>query len=225
MIKVLINDISSITIRNLTKWFGSKCVLNHFSKKFERGKIYTITGPNGSGKTTLINCILGLYIGEYQGCIRYNEVPIETINMADVYQNNLGIVEQEPLLFEDTIEFNLTLGCMYSFETMLPYLELFGLDTFLYALPNGVKTVLSENANNISGGEKQKISLVRALYKNPDVLVLDEPTSALDKESSEKLVAYLTSIKKNKIILIVTHDNTFETISDEIICMTDPYKS
>ena len=218
-----INSLTRISIRNFSKFFGERCIFDSFSSNFERGKIYVIIGPNGSGKTTLINGLLGLYINECPGSIYYNELPLESIDLPNTYRNNFGIVEQEPLLFEDTIEYNIQLGSNTKYEKRLKqYISLLGLDDFIQRLPKGMQTIISEKATNISGWEKQKICLIRALLKNPDVLVLDEPTSALDKASAKNLIDYLMSIKNDKIILIVTHDGSFNHIADEIITL--PHK-
>ena len=82
-----------------------------------------------------------------------------------------------------------------------------------------MNTVVGENASNLSGGEKQKICLIRALIKDPDVLVLDEPTSALDKESAQALKDYLRTTKKGRITIIVTHDRSLNDIADVVISL------
>lgn len=216
----IIKPISKISVRNYSKYFGRKCILDSFSAEFEKGNIYAIVGANGSGKTTLINSLLGLYTSECPNSIFYNEHPIEIIDLPKAYQQSFGIVEQEPILFEDTIAFNITFGLPLRNKEMLDYyIHLLGLDSFINSLPNKLQTLISENASNISGGEKQKICLIRALMKNPDVLILDEPTSALDKESAQNLKNYLLSIKDEKIVIIVTHDSSFNNIADIVISL------
>ena len=92
-----------------------------------------------------------------------------------------------------------------------------GLDVFLKKLPNGLETIINENAMNLSGGEKQKLSLLRILLKDSEVLILDEPASALDTDSREQLYNYLNTIKRNSIIFIVTHDDKITDKVDHII--------
>lgn len=91
----------------------------------------------------------------------------------------------------------------------------------MQTLAEGYDTIINENAANLSGGEKQKISLLRALLKNPDVLILDEPTSALDTNSRVALKAYLNEIKQNKIIIVVTHDKDFIDDSENAVITID----
>lgn len=209
-----ISSITKISAQNITKAFGEKRILDSLSIEFHKGNIYVIKGANGSGKTTLINALLGLYIDECPKCVMYNDQPVENVNLRKAYRQSIGIVEQEPVLFEDSIEFNITLGAPIQDKELEFYIHLLGLDGFINNLPNKLLTLIGENASNISGGEKQKICLVRALLKDPDVLVLDEPTSALDAVSAENLKEHLVTIKKEKIIIIVTHDNSFNSIAD-----------
>lgn len=91
--------------------------------------------------------------------------------------------------------------------------------SFLSSLPNGMETIIGEKSVNLSGGEKQKIALVRALIKNPDVLILDEPTSALDSVCTANLISYLKSIQQEKIIILITHDYRLEELADAIVSL------
>lgn len=165
----------------------------------------------------IVNSILGLDIGEYSGEIRINGLPLEKIDMQNARKHLFGVVEQEPMLFEDTISYNIWLGRVSEEKKLNDYIDMLGLQSFLSNLSNGLQTRIGENAANLSGGEKQKISIIRALIKDPEVVILDEPTSALDRESAEKLKIHLQSIKNQKTIIIVSHDTTFYDISDTVV--------
>lgn len=97
------------------------------------------------------------------------------------------------------------------------YVHLFNLERFIESLPNGFNTYINTDSNNLSGGEKQKIAIIRTLLKNPDLIILDEPTSALDKKSIENFKALIKYLKSNKIIIIITHDHELLDICDEKI--------
>ncbi len=120
---------------------------------------------------------------------------------------------------EDSIKNNLFFGGedRSQDERFMELTKLLGLSEFFEKLPNGINTIVNENAMNLSGGEKQKLSLLRILLKNSEVLILDEPTSAMDIESGEKLYGYLNAIKSNKIIIVVTHDNYIVGKVDHVI--------
>ena len=215
-----LHDINDILISNYSKNYNENNVISNFSFRFGKGNIYTISGTNGSGKTTIINSILGLDIDEYSGNIYINGVLIQSINMQDARERLFGVVEQEPLLFNDTISYNIWLGKSEDEHRENYYIDLLGLHYLIESLPAGLQTIISENSSNLSGGEKQKISIIRALVKDPEVIILDEPTSALDKESSEKLKMHLLSIKSKKIIIIISHDTIFHDISDVVISLS-----
>lgn len=89
--------------------------------------------------------------------------------------------------------------------------------SFIESLPKKLETIIGEKNSNLSGGEKQKLSILRVLYKNPPVIILDEPTSALDEESIRCLQVYLNQIKRDKIIILISHNSEFISISDEIV--------
>lgn len=130
----------------------------------------------------------------------------------------MGIFEQNPVLFEDTISYNIQLNQdELNAENIIQAIDILGLRDFLNNLPQGLDTFLHENASNISGGEKQKIALLRAIIKNPDVLLLDEPTSALDTITTKRLIEYLISIKEEKIIIVVSHNDEVSQIADKTI--------
>lgn len=215
---IRLESVDKIQIKNASLVSENKNIISDFNVTFVKGSIYVINGDNGSGKSTLINLILGLFIDEFNGDIFFNSISIKDIDMYYLRQKCIGITEQEPILFEDSIMYNIFLGENKDKSNGLSNLiDILNFTDFLKALPNGIETKVCEKAATFSGGEKQKIALLRALIKDSDVLLLDEPTSALDSISSERLMNYLRTIKNNKIIIIVTHDKLFFDIADDII--------
>ena len=113
---------------------------------------------------------------------------IKNIDIIDLRKNFISVVEQEPVLMNDTIYNNLTYNIQHSKENLLNLtLKELNLDTFINSLENGMDTIISEKNYNLSGGQKQKLSVTRSLLKQPKLLILDEANSAMDKESVEKL--------------------------------------
>lgn len=215
--EVIIEDISSIEIENLSFSYHSCMeIFSKFNYTFERGNIYCIVGKNGVGKSTLLNILVGLN-NEYSGQINYNFQDITQVDLYNMRKNCIGITEQEPKLINDTLLNNITYGLkVFDIATIESWCDRFNLNR---ESKISYKDFLNANYNykTISGGEKQKISIIRTLIKNPQVIVLDEPTSSLDKYSIEILKNTLVEIKEKKIIIIITHDQSFCDISDYII--------
>ena len=210
---VIINPIKNISVDNIK--FGYNCsplLYDGFSISFECGKIYTLSGHNGSGKSTLINLISGIQ-QEFEGQIYYNNTPLPQLNLYEMRRKQIAFVEQEPVLFFDTIRENIIFG-LDSTENLSKKIEEIGYQDFIQSFPDGLDTKINEKAANISGGEKQKIAIIRALIKNPDVLIMDEPNSALDKVSLQHLCQLLDKLKQDKIIIIISHHNDFFEIAD-----------
>lgn len=135
--------------------------------------------------------------------------------MYKVRGNLIGVVEQEPTLLKDSILNNITYNLDdYNINVLENSVNKFKLDKFISRLKDGLNTNISERSCNISGGEKQKISIIRTLLKNPDVIILDEANSALDFDSTFQLNSILKKEKENKIIILVSHNTAFDEIVD-----------
>ena len=211
--KRTLDRIESVELRGLTFRYGENEVLAGVSCMFRRGRVHAILGPNGAGKSTLVDVMVGLHMDGYGGCVLYNGVPMVELDMYGIRGRFVGFSEQEPTLLADTLEDNLCLsreGLLEDSTAELGRLaKMLGLEAYLASLPDGMGTVVNEGAANLSGGEKQKISILRTLLQNPDVIILDEPTSALDERSRGALKEYLYELKDEKIIIVITHDGDF----------------
>lgn len=207
------NRISEIQIRDLTFSYPSddRIVLNHISLKFTAGTIYQIKGENGCGKSTLLCLLLGLY--ESTGKIYFDKTPIDLLDMFLLRQKNISIVEQEPPLIFGNIFENITDGCMDDFE-LSQRMQQPDLKAFVGGSSLLTDRRLFDGASSLSGGEKQKVAILRALLKDPQVLILDEPTSALDLRSCEQLKKILKRLKQDRIIILVDHQSVFSDIVD-----------
>lgn len=216
-----LTELESIRCEGVSFGYDEEAVLSDRNERFEKGKIYAFVGENGAGKSTFINLLLGLFIDQYEGSVRYNGVPIEELDMRSLRRELVGVSEQEPMLLEDTLRFNLSFDDQATVdeEEFRALCGILNLDAFLRQLPNGLDTVVREGSTNLSGGEKQKLSIIRALLKHPKLLVLDEPTSALDRESTRKFIDYLSGIRDDKIIFISTHDENLLRICSETVSL------
>ena len=197
------------------KNLNSDINLKNFNYIFEKNKIYGVYGESGVGKTSLLNLIAG-FIRPNKGKIKFNN-KIENSQQI-IKKFKIGYCSQSPTILNENILFNSTLKYQNSKkdETLVKnYLKIFNLHKFVgkkYFLINSTKTI-----SNMSGGEKQRIGFIRSLMNGPDLILLDEPTSALDKKNEKRILKFLKSIKKNKIIIVVSHKEDQKKYFDEII--------
>jgi ABC-type multidrug transport system fused ATPase/permease subunit len=187
----------------------SKEVLNDISIKIRKGECIGILGNNASGKSTLLNLISGLIepsAGEIMVDGKYNLY----LNRK-LWRNKISYVQQDIFLLNSSIKNNICLVDESGIDNLKfnKILNDLKLVSFFSKFPNGVNTHIINNGTNLSGGQKQIISLARALYKDSEVIILDEPSSAFDSMNSEILKKNILLLKKIKTIFFVTHDKTF----------------
>lgn len=196
-------------------------VLNSFSFNLFPGDIAGITGPSGFGKTTLINLLLG-FLEEDSGTIAINNT--ET-NPADrrLFWNRIAYCKQQSFFINDSILKNITLTEGPSDPSKLEsVLSLCGIDNILSQYPEGMDKLITENGKNISGGQRQRLALARALYHDFDLLVLDEPFSELDEVSENSLLVKLKLLAQTgKMIMMITHNKSSLSFCNKIISLND----
>lgn len=183
-----------------------KALLQGFNMVIKPKEIVALVGPSGSGKTTVLNLITKL-LDPQRGKIMIDGHDISIKNEIWV-RSNVSYVTQEPVLFQGTIEENLKYGNEgfdLSSENLERVCELANAKEFINSFPLGYQTVIGEKGLTISGGQRQKIALARALIKDPKILILDESTSSLDYESERAIVKELKNICKDRTCIIVTH--------------------
>ena len=157
-------------------------VLEGISFKIVKGSTVAVVGPSGSGKSTLMSLLLGLH-SSTTGQILIDGVTLEDINLKDWLQH-IGYVEQEVFLFNASIGENIAFGnSETTTEDIVAAAKKAYVDDFVKLLPQGYDTNVGDRGHRLSGGEKQRIGLARALVRKPNILLLDEATSALDTES------------------------------------------
>lgn len=216
-----IKEVNSVWVKNLDFRFnGRRRLLNNISLKLEKGKIFCLLGESGSGKTTLTEILQKNYKPE-NGEIIINQ----KLNLQDISINNwrdlISVVPQNIQLFNGSILENIILDDCIN-EAKLQSVVAYGFSKFINSLPQGFATLVGEEGINLSGGQKQLLGWMRALYHQPQFLILDEPTSSLDEQNRNFIYELIAKLKKNKIIFIISHHlENLHDISDEIMILRD----
>ena len=190
-------------------------LFDELSLKINYNSKIGIMGKSGSGKSTLINIICGFLIPQ-KGKILIDQNLMSENNLF-YWQKNISIVDQQTFLFNDSIENNITLvssGELINQDRLNDAINKSQLNEFISGLEQGVKTIINQDSTNLSGGEKQRLSIARALYRNRKILILDEQTSALDKENSQKVINIIKNLE-NITTIIITHDKEILSICDK----------
>jgi ABC-type bacteriocin/lantibiotic exporter with double-glycine peptidase domain len=209
--RVKINkDFKKITIKNLNYKFENQknYLLKNINMELNAKDIVGICGESGSGKSTFLNILLGL-INHSEGDINVDKKKIT--NFYKQYQGKIFYLPQNIFIFEDTIERNITLLGSFTkqntnFKKFNQVLNKSDLSELVSKMPKKEKTIIGEAGKNISGGQRQKIGIARALYADPQILILDEFTNALDKLTQLKIIKNLQNFKNIKLIILVSHD-------------------
>ena len=216
-----ISNIESIEIKNLDFRFnGRSKLLNNVSLKLEKGKITCLLGESGSGKTTFAEILQKNYIQEKGEIIINKNINLSEISISN-WRNHISVVPQNIQLFNGTILENIILDENLDEQQLQNILSL-GFDKFINSLPQNIFTIVGEEGVNLSGGQKQLLGWIRALYHNPQFLILDEPTSSLDKENRDFIYKLIAQLKERTIIFIISHYlEDLKNISNEIYILKD----
>jgi ABC-type multidrug transport system fused ATPase/permease subunit len=199
--------------------------LKSINLSIKKGEVVAIMGASGSGKSTLLQLILGI-LNPTKGSIEIDNKNLKEIKES--WQKNIGYVAQNIYLLDENIAANIALGVPkneINFKKIKKLLKILNLQKYIKNLDNKFSKNIDYNSANISGGEKQRIALARALYNDSKVLVFDEITSALDNITSIKIMKEFLKIKKNKTIIIVTHDTSIAKLCQKTFSLENGYLS
>lgn len=201
--KVKTLSFEDVSFKHLT---ANRNALNHISFETNTGETIAFVGPSGSGKTTLVKLLVGLY-QPIEGDILYNGVPSKAIDL-DQLRERIGFVTQDTQLFSGTIRENLQFVRPGATDAeCMNVLHRAACQGLLARADKGLDTVIGEGGVKVSGGEKQRLSIARALLRNPDILVFDEATSALDSLTEEEITETIrdVSVKNDHITILIAH--------------------
>ena len=201
-------------------WFNyeNRTVINDLSFEIKKGEVVALIGPSGSGKTTLTHLLNRFYDVDKVN-LKIDGIPYKKILLKSLYEM-IGTVTQDPILFNDSIYNNILLGKKSAKETeIFNASKVANAHEFIKKLPKGYQTNIGELGNKLSGGEKQRITIARALLKDPDLLILDEATSALDSEAEMKVQQALDKLMKKRTSLIIAHKISTIKKADTILIL------
>jgi len=182
----------SIKIKNLSFSHGDKKILDNVNFEIIKGKKYLIRGVSGSGKTTLIQLLTKIY-DNYEGEIFIDGTDLKKIR-EESFNSNISFIYQDVFLLKDTIRNNITLYKNYTDEEIYAASAAAGLNDFLQSKSDGLDSLADENAKNMSGGERQRISIARSMIRKPEILFTDEITSALDNDLGMQIEKTILSL-------------------------------
>lgn len=213
-------NLGDIKFENVSFRYGSRMeVFKNFNAIFKKNQTTAIVGESGNGKTTLISLLQNLYpVKEGKICIGEND--LKFIHYQSL-RKIVGVIPQQLNLFSGNIIENIALG--ESFPNIQRILELskqLGIYEFVEKLPNGFETQIGENGAMLSGGQKQRIAIARALYKNPEILLMDEATASLDTHSEKMVKEVIDNFKSlGKTIIVIAHRLSTIASADTILVM------
>ena len=207
---------SDIELRDVTFAYDSRTVIDHVSLTIPQGTICAIMGPSGSGKTTLCNLIAHFWD------VQQGEVLMGGQNVKDCTADSLlaqiSMVFQNVYLFHDTIENNIRFGNSdATHKQVMEAAKRARCHDFITALPDGYDTVVGEGGSTLSGGEKQRISIARAILKDAPIVILDEATSSVDPENEHALLAAIGELTKGKTLITIAHRLSTVRTADQIV--------
>ncbi|WP_439698645.1 ABC transporter ATP-binding protein [Mucilaginibacter sp. AW1-7] len=205
---VMVEKVNTLTFSNVTfkHLTANRNALNHISFETNTGETIAFVGPSGSGKTTLVKLLVGLY-QPLEGDVLYNNILSKEIDL-DQLREKIGFVTQDTQLFSGTIRENLLfVRPDATDEECMNVLQRAACQTLLARADKGLSTVIGEGGVKVSGGEKQRLSIARALLRKPDILVFDEATSSLDSITEEEITATIRNVSENEnhITILIAH--------------------
>jgi len=208
----------SIEFKNVSFSYEDKLILDDINLKIEKGKTIALVGSSGAGKSTLVDLIPRFH-DTVKGELLIDGINIKNYSLESL-RHHMGIVTQEPILFNDTIANNVSLGLDNATEEqIINACKIANAHNFILQNEYGYNTSIGERGNKLSGGEKQRVTIARAVLKNPPILILDEATSSLDTESEKLVQDAINNLMQNRTSIVIAHRLSTIRHADEIIVL------
>lgn len=209
---------ASVAFQNVSFSYGQRKILDHVSLEISAGSTTAVVGPSGGGKTTLCNLIARFWDVQ-SGAVQVGGIDVREYKL-DSLMKHISMVFQNVYLFHDTIENNIRFGKQdATHEQVVAAAKAACCHDFIMALPDGYQTQLGEGGGTLSGGEKQRISIARAILKDAPIIILDEATASVDPENEDKLQAAIDALTHNKTIIMIAHRLKTVKNADQILVL------
>lgn len=212
------NIMGVVEFKNVSFKYSNVPILKNISFVANPNEVTTIVGKTGAGKSTIFNLLLRMYK------VDKGKILIDNLNIyeysKDVHNSNISIVNQKTFIFNMSIRANLSLIDSNK-KRQIDACKRAGIHDFIMSLPDGYNTILKEDATNISGGQKQLLSLARALLTTSEILLLDEVTSSLDPNTTNKIISLLDDLKVDHTLIVITHNKDLMKVADKLIVLKD----
>ena len=208
---------NEISFNNVSFKYNQEQVLDNISFKIKKGETVAIVGHSGAGKSTIADLLIRFY-DVVSGEINIDNLNVKEINLSQL-RNLMGVVTQDSILFNDSVVNNIAFGVEIDNSRVLESAKMANADEFIQNLDKKYETFIGDRGNKLSGGEKQRLSIARAIYKNPEILVLDEATSSLDTKSEKAVQEALNRLMKNRTSLVIAHRLSTIQTADKIIVL------
>ncbi len=212
-----LNFNNKVELNNISYGYDkSKKVLDNINFEIKKNSLAGIIGESGSGKSTFLKIFMGL-LRPSEGQILVDDKSI--YEFLNSWQNKVSFVPQEVYILDDTLKRNIALGIdenLIDLEKLNNAIKSSNLKNFVNSLSDGIDTVLGEKGARLSGGQRQRIGIARALYNQPEILILDEATSSLDEKNEFEIFEELNSLKKRITIIFATHRKTLKKYCDTL---------
>ncbi|MEO8414870.1 MAG: ABC transporter ATP-binding protein [Ginsengibacter sp.] len=209
---------NSIEFKNVSFYYEDKLILENINLEIKKGKTIALVGSSGAGKSTLVDLVPRFHD------VSKGELLVDGINIKEYslesLRHQMGIVTQEAILFNDTIANNIALGMDDATPSQIEHAaKIANAHNFIMQKESGYDTNIGERGNKLSGGEKQRATIARAVLKNPSILILDEATSSLDTESERLVQDAINNLMSNRTSIVIAHRLSTIRHADEIIVL------
>ncbi|CCY09836.1 MULTISPECIES: ABC transporter ATP-binding protein [environmental samples] len=209
----------SISFKDVSFKYEDTWVLKDINLSIKKGQTVAIVGASGSGKSTLVD-LLPRFYDVQKGGVYIDDTDIRNVRMLDL-RRLMGNVNQEAILFNDTIYNNIAFGAKATLDEVQRASRIANAEEFIRELPEGYDTNIGDRGGKLSGGQRQRLSIARAVLKDPEILILDEATSALDTASERLVQEALERLMKGRTTIVIAHRLSTITNADKIVVLED----